>query len=406
MRPAETETRRRSTLASGGDWDTSVQWVRLEEGGIIHLFACARPESDQGPFESQAESMYENLRMILEEHGATPADVMTETLFCTDVDRQYAVLESLRRSFYELQDSGCGQAPSATFLRQPPCVPGRRCELQAKVMLHQDGSPVAARRLRIPGGGAGSGMVVHSNGYDHVYLSNLTGAGDAGGGSGFVSQTRSMFERAEECLRRQGLTFGNVIRTWFYLRDMEEDYAAFNDIRNRFYRERGVGLLPASTGIQGAVFPTDRRCGMDLYALGGRGAYEMRVMHSPTMNDPPAYKSAFSRGIHLGLNDSSFVYVSGTASINTGGEIVHVGDIEGQVQRMLHNIEQLLAGQGVGFDDVLSAVTYLKEGRFLEAFQRVCARYPELQQAVNTVVVADVCRPEWLCEMELMAIGP
>ncbi len=54
------------------------------------------------------------------------------------------------------------------------------------------------------------------------------------------------------------------------------------------------------------------------------------------------------------------LYVSGTASIDEAGRTVHVGDFEAQVDRMLHNIASLLAGQGATFADLVSGVAYLK----------------------------------------------
>ena len=41
-----------------------------------------------------------------------------------------------------------------------------------------------------------------------------------------------------------------MVRTTCYLRDIERDYAAFNQERTEFYREQGLDPLPASTGIQ------------------------------------------------------------------------------------------------------------------------------------------------------------
>jgi enamine deaminase RidA (YjgF/YER057c/UK114 family) len=274
--------------------------------------------------------------------------------------------------------------------------------MQAYIMLHGNGSPVMMRRLAFPGAEATSGTVAHTGGYDHVYLSNITGSTDSRSPADFKSQAEGMFLRAEETLRQQRLSYRNVVRAWFYLRDMEEDYAAFNAVRNRLYAKWGIGPLPASTGIQGAVYPTERKCGMDVYALGGCSSYRTKVMHSLTMNEPPEYGSAFSRALRLDRDDTSLVLVSGTASINRQGEILHVGDIEKQVERMLHNVEQLLDGEHLGMDSALSCVTYLKSAELLEAYCRVCARHPLLQNVVNSVVVADVCRPEWLCEMEVV----
>lgn len=63
-------------------------------------------------------------------------------------------------------------------------------------------------------------------------------------------QTRRTFENITKLLESEGATWKDVVRTTCYLRDIERDYAAFNDERTAFYREQELDPLPASTGIQ------------------------------------------------------------------------------------------------------------------------------------------------------------
>jgi enamine deaminase RidA (YjgF/YER057c/UK114 family) len=51
-------------------------------------------------------------------------------------------------------------------------------------------------------------------------------------------------------LAAEGATWKDIVRTTCYLRDIERDYAAFNEERTAFFREQGLDPLPASTGIQ------------------------------------------------------------------------------------------------------------------------------------------------------------
>ena len=66
----------------------------------------------------------------------------------------------------------------------------------------------------------------------------------------FRAQTRRTFENISRLLEESGAGWKDVVRTTCYLRDIERDYAAFNDERNRFYAEQALDPLPASTGIQ------------------------------------------------------------------------------------------------------------------------------------------------------------
>jgi 2-iminobutanoate/2-iminopropanoate deaminase len=64
------------------------------------------------------------------------------------------------------------------------------------------------------------------------------------------AQTRRTFDNITKLLASEGATWKDVVRTTCYLRDMERDYAAFNEERTAFYRAQQLDPLPASTGIQ------------------------------------------------------------------------------------------------------------------------------------------------------------
>jgi enamine deaminase RidA (YjgF/YER057c/UK114 family) len=66
----------------------------------------------------------------------------------------------------------------------------------------------------------------------------------------FGAQLRRTYANFAGLLAAEGATWKDVVRTTCYLRDMERDYAAFNEGRTEFFREQGLDPLPASTGIQ------------------------------------------------------------------------------------------------------------------------------------------------------------
>jgi 2-iminobutanoate/2-iminopropanoate deaminase len=89
----------------------------------------------------------------------------------------------------------------------------------------------------------------------------------------FRAQTWRTYQNVTALLEAEGATWKDVVRTTCYLRDIERDYAAFNEIRTRFFQEQGLDPLPASTGIQAilcrpellfemeamAIFESDRK---------------------------------------------------------------------------------------------------------------------------------------------------
>lgn len=66
----------------------------------------------------------------------------------------------------------------------------------------------------------------------------------------FRAQTWRTYQNITRLLEAEGATWKDVVRTTCYLRDIERDYEAFNEIRTQFFREQGLDPLPASTGIQ------------------------------------------------------------------------------------------------------------------------------------------------------------
>ncbi len=71
------------------------------------------------------------------------------------------------------------------------------------------------------------------------------------------AQTRRTFTNIEALLASEGATWKDIVRTTCYLRDIERDYAAFNEERTAYYREQGLDPLPASTGIQATLCRAD-----------------------------------------------------------------------------------------------------------------------------------------------------
>ena len=66
-----------------------------------------------------------------------------------------------------------------------------------------------------------------------------------------------MFDTIAALLESEGATWRDVVRTTCYLRDMERDYAAFNEERTAFYTAQGLDPLPASTGVQAILCRAD-----------------------------------------------------------------------------------------------------------------------------------------------------
>ena len=64
------------------------------------------------------------------------------------------------------------------------------------------------------------------------------------------AQCRGALQNIAALLASEGATWKDIVRTTCYLRDIDRDYAQFNEERTAFYKEQGLDPLPASTGVQ------------------------------------------------------------------------------------------------------------------------------------------------------------
>src|SRR5271157_656029 len=83
----------------------------------------------------------------------------------------------------------------------------------------------------------------------------------------FRAQTLRAYRNITELLAAEGATWNDVVRTTCYLRDIERDYIAFNEIRTQFFKEQGLEPLPASTGIQAILCRPDLLVEMEAMAI-------------------------------------------------------------------------------------------------------------------------------------------
>ena len=200
-----------------------------------------------------------------------------------------------------------------------------------------------------------------------------------------------MFGRAEDLLQRAGMSFHDVVRTWIYLRDIDRDYDALNRARRAFFEARGIAPVPASTGIGAAPVSGAHDLCLAIQAVRAAEPPARTVMTSPTLNEAGEYGADFVRGLRVAGTNAVALQVSGTASIDEKGATAHPGDFDAQAARMLVNIAALLEGQGAGFGDIVSAITYLKHPTDAERL-RAAFRHAGFGGFPHTIVAAHLLR--------------
>lgn len=224
--------------------------------------------------------------------------------------------------------------------------------------------------------------------------------------------TVTLLDTYSRQLTREGSSLADgCIRTWFFVRDIDYFYNGVVSGRNEIFASHG--LTPqthfiASTGIEGHPEAADVTVKMDAWAVGGLRPGQISYIQAPEYLNPTyEYGVAFERATAIDYGDRRHLIISGTASIDNRGQIVHHGDIEGQTHRMLENVGALLNEGGMNWENVAHMIIYLRDSADLAIVERIMqSRFPKANSAPRVIVCAPVCRPGWLIEMECMAIAP
>ncbi len=346
------------------------------EGGVSEYHAILHVEPRGELFSEQYPRLLKAESLLLALPQFKGASVVFKRYFLSDAYNQVPLMTDL------------GDA-SVSFIQQPPL----------------DGSKVALWIYAEKGVSMtnNKGVIeVDHNGYKQLWKMGMTTPeGDS------AEQTKYLLEEYEAMLASHSATIeANCIRTWFYVRDVDIQYAGMVKARKENFIANG--LTPqthyvSSTGIGG--LPADPKAIIQLgtFSLVGFEPQQQRYLYALShLNKTIEYGVTFERGTLVEYGDRGHIYISGTASIDNKGNVLHIGDIRNQTLRMWENVEKLLEEGGMGMDDVMQIVVYLRDTADFAVVDKMFAeRFPTTPYVIT---LAPVCRPAWLIEMECIAV--
>ncbi|MGZ7175039.1 RidA family protein [Burkholderia gladioli] len=86
---------------------------------------------------------------------------------------------------------------------------------------------------------------------------------------------------------------------------------------------------------------------------------------------------------------------------------VGIGDAAAQAERAMANVKMLLEEAGSKLEDICKITVYLTDVRYREAVYRVIGCWLKGVHAVSTgLTVTALARPEWLVEIDVIAVKP
>ncbi len=327
--------------------------------------------------------------------GLAPETAVFRRIFLSDTMNQAALVREsgLARDFPD--------SPVAVSIVQQPVLSGAKIALLAYHI--ESGDPLVKRRL------SARQVLVEKRGRRHLWSTRLCSGASASAGHA-AAQTREIFDDLIRTLETHG---GNLrdhcVRTWIYLKDVDVFYQEMVDSRRELFARHGLTgdtHFIASTGIEGACAHRHDLVAMDAYSVLDLDPHQVSYLNDfDRLCATKDYNVTFERGTRIGYADRAHCFISGTASIDRYGKVMHPGDVVRQLERSLDNVDALLHSGGAQLDDMMHLLVYLRDPTDfgeVEGFlrERVAATTP------ITIVQGSVCRPEWLVEVEGVAIAP
>lgn len=244
---------------------------------------------------------------------------------------------------------------------------------------------------------------LYHNGYKHYWTTEKGNSEDS-----TYQQTVSLLDNSSNILKNESMSIcDNCKRTWLYVNDIDNHYADVVNGRNDvFDREKLTEQTHyiASTGIFGYTGKRGVNVMLDTYSIKGLKVEQTQYLYAlSNLNRTSEYGVRFERGVAIKYGDRTHAFISGTASIDNMGDILYPNDIKKQTQRMWENVEALLAEVDMHLDeDVAMMTVYLRDMADYNIVKVLFEkRFPNRPKAI---VLAPVCRPGWLIEMECICI--
>jgi enamine deaminase RidA (YjgF/YER057c/UK114 family) len=330
----------------------------------------------------------------LSQLGLTPESAVFRRIFLSDAMNQAALVRNNILAC-EFPDS-----PVTVSIVQQPPLPGSKVALLA-YHLKGDG-PLKKRRLSM------KHIVLERNGLNHLWSTRLC-AESFDTSISSAAQTRTVFGELISTLAGLGANLSeNCVRTWIYVKDIDVFYQGMVDARRELFNQHGLTTdthYIASTGIEGACAHRHDLVLMDAYSIVGLKPGQMSYLndfdHLCATKD---YRVTFERGTRIAYADRAHHFISGTASIDSSGQVVHTGDVLRQLDRALENVEALLRSGSASLEDMMHFIVYLRDPADYPGVNAYLSeRFPETPMVV---VQGPVCRPEWLIEVEGIGVAP
>ncbi len=127
----------------------------------------------------------------------------------------------------------------------------------------------------------------------------------------------------------------------------------------------------------------------------------VRFLNPKTLSPPPGYTHVVE------VTGGRTIYISGQVPLDKAGNVVGAGDFAAQTTQVFENLKLALAAVGATFDNVVKNNMYVTDMSQIQVLREIRLRYYGTNAPASTLVeVAGLARPEFMIEIEVIAVIP
>jgi reactive intermediate/imine deaminase len=129
---------------------------------------------------------------------------------------------------------------------------------------------------------------------------------------------------------------------------------------------------------------------------------DVQFLNPTTIATPRGYTHV------VDVRHGRMVFISGQVALDREGKLVGEGDIKAQAEQVFKNLQAAVEAAGGSFRDVVKLNFYLTDATEIQALREIRDRYVNVKAppASTAVVVSRLFRPEFLIEIEAVAVLP
>ncbi len=135
-----------------------------------------------------------------------------------------------------------------------------------------------------------------------------------------------------------------------------------------------------------------------------RAKGQVNFIHPRGLHRNPAFTN-----VVVVTGPAKTIYVGGQNAVDASGAIVGKGDLKKQTEQIYANLQVCLAAAGARLEHVVKWTLYVVQGQPLqegfEVFQRIWGNRPK-PPAISVAIVAGLAHPDFLAEMDAIAVLP